>query len=307
MPAYNAEKYIEEAIQSIIDQTYTNWELIIVDDGSVDRTALLAASFDDRRITVLHQENKGQCAAANAAYMASKGDFIKFFDADDLLSSEMIELQVKKINGLSDCVASSAWGRFHNDDILTFRLSVETVWRDMPATNWLIEAWRDAEPMMQCALWLIPRKIIEIAGLWDESLSLINDFDFISRIIVASRMVLHVGGATLYYRSGLSNSLSGTKTRKAFESAYRATEKGTKVLLEKRTDEAAKLSCANIWQNFIYTVYPHHRDLIWAAKEHLRQLPEPDLQFKSGGYTKALLRIMNWKTVKIIKTLFKRV
>ena len=75
-----------------------------------------------------------------------------------------------------DAIASSRWGRFYSDDLSTFSLNQQSVWRDMPAIEWLVEAWADAQPMMQCGLWLIPRAIIDTAGGWDESLSLINDF-----------------------------------------------------------------------------------------------------------------------------------
>src|SRR5688500_3635958 len=93
MPVYNGEKYIKEAIQSVTSQSYSNWELIIVNDGSKDNTASVLNSISDSRIKVFHQENKGQCSAANFAFKNSSGSFIKFFDADDLLSSDMIQKQ----------------------------------------------------------------------------------------------------------------------------------------------------------------------------------------------------------------------
>lgn len=301
MPAYNAELYIAEAVRSVIDQTYQNWELIIVNDGSSDQTGNIAESFTDARIKVIHQNNRGQCAAANKAFSFSKGDYIKYFDADDILSPNMLEEQAKKINTNIDCVASAEWGRFHNNDLNTFKLNKESVWRDMPADEWLVEAWMNAQPMMQCALWLIPRDIVIKSGGWDEKLSLINDFDFFTRILVNSKMVLHSTDAILYYRSGIIDSLSRLKSRAGIISAYTSIEKGTTTLLSKRNDHAAQLSCANIWQLFIYDTYPYHLDLISKAKEHLRQLPKPTLPFPSGGATKFLLHFLNWKTIKNIK------
>jgi len=301
MPAYNAAPYIVDAIQSVIDQTYGNWELIVVDDGSIDGTADILDSMDDYRIHIYHQKNKGQCAAANKAFELSSGELIKFFDADDILSPAALENQVKKLDGSQTDIASAMWGRFYNNDLTTFKLNPESVWRDMPASDWLVESWIAAQPMMQCGLWLIPRSIINKAGLWDERLSLINDFDFFTRVLVNCNNVLFTTDAVLYYRSGLTNSLSGTKTRKGYESAFLSIEKAVAALLQVRDDAPAKQSCANIWQNFIYDVYPLHMDLVKMAEKHLTTLPAPTLSFPCGGYTKLLHNFLSWKFIKTIK------
>jgi GT2 family glycosyltransferase len=175
----------------------------------------------------------------------------------------------------------------------------------MPADEWLVQSWKNAQPMMQCGLWLIPKKTIEIAGLWDERLSLINDFDFFTRVLVNSKKVLFADDATLYYRSGINGSLSGTKSRKGFESAFMAIEKATATLLAKRNDKEAQLSCANIWQSFIYIIYPHHTDLVSKAQEYLTKLPAPTLPFPCGGYTKLLKHVVGWKATKSIKSFLK--
>jgi len=307
MPAYNAEKYIAHAIQSVIDQTYSNWELIIVNDGSTDNTASIAECFTDKRIKLIFQNNQGQCTAANNAFKASNGLLIKFLDADDILSPETIESQVKRMNENNESVASAKWGRFYNNNLNTFKLNNETVWQDLPPDEWLVQSWKNAQPMMQCGLWLIPRNIVIKSDLWDEQLSLINDFDFFTRILVNSKMVLFTQEAVLYYRSGLEKSLSGTKTRKGYESAFRSIEKATSELLKVRGDDKAKLSCANIWQSFIYDVYPHQKDLINKAKVYIQHLTKPSVTFPCGGYSKLLLPLLGWKLTKKMQLLKYRI
>lgn len=306
MPAYNAGQFIAEAIRSVINQTYKNWELIIVNDGSTDETVSIIKTFPDERIKIFHQENKGQCAAANKAFKMSNGALIKFFDADDILSPSMLASQVARLNYTPLNVASAQWGRFYDNDLNTFKLSPESVWRDMPSTEWLVESWKNAQPMMQCALWLIPREIIVKAGLWDERLSLINDFDFFTRVLVNSQTVLFTSDACLYYRSGIKGSLSDTKTRKAFESAYLSIEQATQTLLNVRDDQNARLSCANIWQNFIYEAYPLYSDLVQKAESYKLHLPAPTLPYPSGGITKLMTLFFNWKTLKLIKNKLQR-
>jgi hypothetical protein len=85
MPAYNAERFIGRAVDSVLAQSLTNWELVIVDDGSVDRTgAIAAACASDPRVRVIHQANRGEAAARNVALDQMTGEFVAFLDADDL-------------------------------------------------------------------------------------------------------------------------------------------------------------------------------------------------------------------------------
>ena len=90
MPVYNAEKYIEQAIRSVMHQDYPIWELIIVDDGSNDSTPDLIHQFADPRIKYFKQENKGVSSARNLALTKTSGDFICFLDADDLMTKNSI-------------------------------------------------------------------------------------------------------------------------------------------------------------------------------------------------------------------------
>ena len=101
MPAYNAEKYIKEAIESVLKQSYSNWELIIVDDGSVDCTPEIVDEFakKDERIIVIHQENSGTASAArNRALEVASGDLSQMLDADDLISENMLQAYVEMLN-----------------------------------------------------------------------------------------------------------------------------------------------------------------------------------------------------------------
>jgi glycosyltransferase involved in cell wall biosynthesis len=91
-PAYNAERWIGRAIASVQKQTRTDWELIIVDDGSNDETRRIAEAFRDSRIKVLHQENAGVSAARNTGLDVACGEYVTFLDADDTLPSNALEI-----------------------------------------------------------------------------------------------------------------------------------------------------------------------------------------------------------------------
>ena len=95
MPAYNAEKYISESVCSVFEQTLTNWELIIVNDGSDDGTQAYLDTLTDDRIKIICQYNRGVSAARNAGLDVVQGEFVAFLDADDILTPISLEARVK--------------------------------------------------------------------------------------------------------------------------------------------------------------------------------------------------------------------
>lgn len=84
-PFYFSEKYIKDAIESVLQQTYKNWELLLINDGSKDRSKAIAISYSDPRIRYFEQENKGVSAARNVGLASMKGEYFCFLDADDVL------------------------------------------------------------------------------------------------------------------------------------------------------------------------------------------------------------------------------
>ncbi|MGI6469954.1 MAG: glycosyltransferase family 2 protein, partial [Paludibacteraceae bacterium] len=101
MPLYNAALYVEEAIQSVVNQTYTDWELIIVDDGSTDDSLAVVKRYESDKIRVYTQPNSGACVARNKALSLAQGAFVKFLDADDLVAPDCLEKQVAQIQTLA--------------------------------------------------------------------------------------------------------------------------------------------------------------------------------------------------------------
>ncbi len=306
IPCHNAGPYIGAALDSVLAQTWPEVEIIVVNDGSTDHSAEVLAPYAGRGVRIIEQSNRGQCAAANRALREATGDYIKFFDADDLLSPNFISHQLDRINGATDVVTSARWGRFFGNDLSTFKLNPQSVWRDMPSVDWLVEAWHDARPMMQCALWLIPRRVLETTGGWDERLSLINDFEFFARVLCAVREVRFCPEATLYYRSGLAGSLSGTTSRRAVESAFHSLLDGTSHLLNCRSDSAARRACANMLQDFIYTYYPKHPDLRARMAERVAELGGADLTPSGPPRFQQLRRAVGWRLARRIQHAFGR-
>jgi len=301
MAAYNAQAYVGEALDAALAQTWPNVEVVIVNDGSTDRTPEILDAYDKRsQVTVIHQENVGHSGALNRAYAESEGELIKFFDADDLIARDMVERQVNRLEGSHTHVASAEWARFC-DDPSGATFEPETVWRDMDPADWLVTACGNARPMMQCAIFLIPRPILESAGGWDEQLSLINDFEFFTRLLLQSEGIRFTPGARLYYRSGLSGNLSGRMDREAIESEHRSLLLGMQHLLDHESTPGTRRVAANTLQNFIHRRYPDYPDLRAEMKERVEELGGSDLKPSGPPGFEVLRPIVGWKTARRIE------
>lgn len=305
IPAYNAEAHIAATLNSVYGQSYQNIEIIVVNDGSTDATLEILQNNQKSNLRIINQKNRGQCSAANEAFKASKGKYIKFFDADDILSENFIENQLKTLKGRSDAIAAAAWGRFFNNDITTFCLNPEVVWKDMKPIEWLLGSLNGSN-MMQCALWLIPREILEKSGLWNEKLSLINDFDFFIRVLLSSKEILFTSNAILYYRSGIESSLSNSKSHEAYQSAFLSTELGVKKILSYENSNRTRQVCANAFQSWCYEFYPQEKKLYCKGKSWVKKLGGSKLKYPAGGKTQFFVSILGWKLTKKIITHIKK-
>lgn len=119
MPAYNAERTIEEAIKSIIDQTYKNWELIIIDDCSTDRTLekiQLVADKDERIRVLVNPENRGVSYSRNRGVLDGTGDWTAFLDSDDLWRCDKLEKQLTLMQEEKDAVLCYTASAFMDND-----------------------------------------------------------------------------------------------------------------------------------------------------------------------------------------------
>src|SRR5262245_13126916 len=104
MPAFNAEKYIGEAIRSILGQTFADFELLIVNDGSSDSTSSIVQQFNDQRVRLLECPHRGISLTLNEGLTEAKGDYIARFDADDISLPERLEKQISFLDHQQDYV-----------------------------------------------------------------------------------------------------------------------------------------------------------------------------------------------------------
>lgn len=208
IPAYNSEEWVASTIRSAIAQTWQRKEIIVVDDGSGDRTATVARQFASRDVAVLSTENQGAAAARNHAYRHSQGDYIQYLDADDLLAPDKIERQIvalKEIDG-DRVLLSSSWGDF-NYRSHRARFIQSALWQDLTPVEWLLRKLAFGLHM-QTATWLTSRKLTDAAGPWDTRLHYDDDGEYFCRVLLASERTRFVPEARVFYRNTSTNRVS---------------------------------------------------------------------------------------------------
>lgn len=127
VPVYNVEKYIEKCITSVLSQTYIDWELLLINDGSIDMSGKICNIWSERdnRIKVIHQNNAGAATARNRGIEHATGKYIMFIDGDDYIESQMLENLYKKIvEDDSDCCICGYVG-INEDGIIKYKNNVE--------------------------------------------------------------------------------------------------------------------------------------------------------------------------------------
>jgi glycosyltransferase involved in cell wall biosynthesis len=283
MPAYNASAYIREAIDSVLQQTFANIELIIVDDGSTDETFAIARQYASANCKVYQQANAGACRARNLAFEKCTGDYIQYLDADDILSKDKIEKQVSLFEQFGDeIITSSTWDKFYRNTSEAQFPTLHIYKNYDDPLMLLAEMWTNRE-MMANSVWLTPRKVIEVAGEWDETLTINQDGEFFCRVLLGASKIKFSNGK-IFYRSGLSNSVSRSNNGLLkVGSLYRSFELYERHVQLQANDQRVKEGLAMNYYYFIYTYFHLYPDLVAKAVDRVKELAIAPSTSKFGG------------------------
>lgn len=223
IPAYNAELTIIETIQSVQQQTFQDFELIVIDDGSKDRTVELVHSLKDERLKIFSYENGGVCVARNRGVSHSTGEFIAFLDADDLWTSDKLELQLKALQEHPEAGVAYSWTCFMDEqgESLSFLSSPPYSFEGNVYQKLLVSDFIHSGSNT-----LIRRQAIESVGDFDSACAGCADWDYWLRLSVNWNFVVVSKHQILYRRSSGSMSSKVEVMKKeaiiALEKAYRA-------------------------------------------------------------------------------------
>jgi glycosyltransferase involved in cell wall biosynthesis len=301
IPVFNNANHLEETIQSALNQSWTNKELIIIDDGSTDNSLEIAKRFSGTTVKVFGQSNNGASSARNRGLKEANGDYIQFLDADDLLSKEKIENQLEMLRGKpNSLLCSGSWGRFTNDIQQTKYISGQ-LWKDLTPYHWILTSLNTSE-MIPLHSWLIPREIIVQAGAWDEDLSYNDDGEFMSRVILKSTNILFCRQSFAYYRSGYAGTQSSIRNTVKANSAVSAADSMARHILDIFNTGEMQVALANMLQRLRFTLFPDFKEEEICCKQMLRKLEcNPSITFEGTPLEKSLSKIIGWKGAKIIR------
>jgi glycosyltransferase involved in cell wall biosynthesis len=181
MPAYNASSTIDSAIRSILNQTYKDWELIVIDDGSTDNTADLIQSFNHPGILLIKQENQGQSGARNTGIDSSKGEYIAFLDADDLWEEDKLREQIDCFKKAKHELGFVHTGYREFDDKKEYKPKPLRFVRKKQLKGFVFDDLV-IHNFVGVLTVMIPRKILDEVGVFDKSLINSPDWDLWLRI-----------------------------------------------------------------------------------------------------------------------------
>jgi glycosyltransferase involved in cell wall biosynthesis len=262
-PAYNAEEWVAESIQSAVAQTWPHKEIIVVNDGSTDRTGEVAQRFAAGNVKVLSTENRGMSAAINTAYGLCQGDYIQELDADDLLAPDKIEKQLAALRETDGPRTLLSGPRGY------FRYSTERawfprtcLWQDLTPVEWLLRSMGQNLPM-QNSTWLVSRELAEAAGPWDEQLQYDQDGEYYCRVLLTSVGTRFVPEARMFHRlTGVRRVSYVGNSDKKKDSLFRSMKLHTQYLRSLEESERVRKACLAYLQTWYECFYPERPDLV---------------------------------------------
>lgn len=199
LPVFNGEETIKETVNSVLNQTFINWELIVINDGSQDATLEIVSSIKDERIKVFSYQNKGQPASRNRGIARAKGEYISFIDADDLWTADKLEAQYQALRDNPQAAVAYSWTDWIDESgqLLSCGSYISEngdVFAQLLLQDFIANG---SNP-------LIRRQALLNVGNFDESLSNAHDWDMWLRLAAHYPFVV-VPSAQILYRKSTSS------------------------------------------------------------------------------------------------------
>ncbi len=311
IPAYNAEKYIAETIQNVLDQEYSHFELIIVNDGSTDGTGEIIQGFlSDSRVKYISQSNIGCSGAKNTGLLASRGAFIQYLDADDLLSNNKIKEQVDVLKNETAALAvcrTVSFTRSINDPSNT-EIDTEFLYSTDNVLGFVLHLYglNGQNGMIQPNAFLMTRELADRTGVYDPSVSPSPDEDgeYFCRAMLAAEHIYFTPAGINYYRKQprSANSLSKQISHRHAEGAFRSIQLISRHLLEKENSEPVRNLMAKYYAGFIY-LYSKYRDLGKLAKAEIENLGIKGMPETGGENFRMISRLIGFRNALRFKNI----
>lgn len=226
IPVFNIEKYLSEALESLISQTYPYWRGIIVDDGSSDKSSDIADYYaeKDERFTVIHQKNAGVSAARNKGLQNVSGDYVYFFDPDDILHPQTLQIAIKEITSRNYDLVTFGAMKFYEDTTLPLAEKTNLKIVDQLSKTELFRLFFEEKYHCQCCKGgyvytrLYKKEILK--NIWfDVTKKVYEDEDFcckLYRSLDPNFKTLYIDTPLYFYRQRRSGAIRSARIKRLF-------------------------------------------------------------------------------------------
>ncbi|MEC4819138.1 MAG: glycosyltransferase [Scytonema sp. PMC 1069.18] len=273
IPAYNAMAYLPEAVESVLKQTFTDFEVLIVDDGSSDGTVEWASQIEDSRVRLISQKNQGSSASRNQGIISSQGEYIALLDADDIWEPTKLEKQVRCLEADSSVGLVDSWtilikqqGQSTGRVIISYA-EEDDVWKQL--VQFKTVCCCDSTP-------LIRRSCFETVGLFNRELPFLEDLDMWIRLASRYRFKVIKEPLVRYRQHPGSKSTHCHETLEAFRTIIeKAFESVPPELLPLRERGYARINLYLAWRainnndyhlalHFHHQAFTHYPQIIFS-------------------------------------------
>ncbi|MBS4065362.1 MAG: glycosyltransferase family 2 protein [Chitinophagaceae bacterium] len=309
IPVYNAGAALHRTMRSVLEQTYPQLEIILVDDGSKDDSYSIAKEYEKRNVIVLQQQNAGAAAARNTGIQRSTGSYIQFLDAGDMLSVSKIEEQVKALSSSTSTLAVCNYVQFTNEEEINDPIYTDQssfIYSTDNTQEFLIKLWGGEGSLnfIQTNSWLVPRALIEKAGMWRNYRCPDDDGEFFARVILASDGIVYTPGVTNYYHitPGGVNQLSKSKNRKYLQNTLLTIDLKHQYLLNKGNHPLINKAMAAQYLRFAVDLFPAQKKLSAIAYKRYKSLKEQaSLPVLGGSFIEIVKKVFGWRAARYVR------
>lgn len=312
IPVYNAAGFLSKTIASVINQTYPNIEIIIVDDESSDNSFEIAKSYEKDTIKVVRQKNAGAAMARNKGISIAQGTYFQFLDAGDIISEDKIEKQVAALNGSLSKLAVSNYIKFYNETDLLNPVRQDQssfIYSTDDTVDFLINLFggKGNSNFIQTNCWLVPSALVSNFGNWRNYRCPDDDGEFFTRMILGSSGIIYVPDVVNYYfMDPAANQLSSNRNYKYLLNSLLTIDLKYKYLSSKRFHPDFKKAIATQYLHFAVYNYPYEKKLSAIAFRKYKALNEKvPLPIMGGKVFYIIAQLFGWKISRICRSLLR--
>ena len=270
IPTYNYGKYIKKAIDSVFEQSYRSFEIIVVDDGSTDDTMVIIEGKYKEKVRYFFQENKGASAARNKGVKESRGEYLIFLDADDALGENQLFLFESFSRKYPNDVIYCHWKRYIEFDGEYDQVYSSEKFKGIDMLDSWLKGWYVANC---CILW--PKRVIQYLGGWDKSLLANQDGDIAMRALIKGIKFHYCPGVYAWVRDHSSHeplSISNSISRESLNSRLYVIRKIEKLINKKRLFKKYRKALSESYYNLAHYHWKDQPDFSRVCYKHFKRV-----------------------------------